>query len=117
MCWHVVGISAPTTTAVKMKTLKNILLATLLSLPILVAAGTQDAGDDDSKSNSVYVLKADKKFIGAKVEIFTAGGQLITAQTVDKKKMLIDFGDVKMGVYTIKLTNGDDTQSFTFEKK
>lgn len=99
-----------------MKTLKKILLATLLSLPILVAAGPQDAGNDDSKDN-VYVLKADKKFIGAKVEIFSAGGQLITAQTIDKKKMLIDFGDVKMGVYTIKLTNGDNTQSFTYERK
>ena len=98
-----------------MKTLKNIILVTLLSLPILAVAG-QDAGNDDSRGN-VYVLKAEKKFIGAKVEIFSAGGQLITAQTVDKKKMLIDFGDVKTGVYTIKLTNGDDTQSFTYEKK
>jgi hypothetical protein len=101
-----------------MKALNMILLTTLLSLPLLVAAGPREGGDDDSRnSSSVYVLKADKKFIGAKVEIFTSGGQLITAQTVDKKKMLIDFGDVKIGVYTIKLTSGGDTQSFTFEKK
>ncbi len=99
-----------------MKNLKNILLATLLSFPVVVAAGTWEAGNDDSKG-SVFVLKADKKFIGAKVEIYSAGGQLITAQVVDKKKMVIDFGDVKVGVYTIKLINGEDSQSYKFEKK
>jgi hypothetical protein len=95
-----------------MKTLTKYLLIVLLALPLATLAN----GHDESDAN-VFILKADKRFMGAKVEIYSATGHLITAQTVDKKKMVIDFGDVRKGIYTIRLIKGDDRQEYTFEKR
>jgi len=95
-----------------MKRIAKYLLIALLALPLTVAANVGDGGD-----SQVFVLKAEKRFVGAKVEIFAANGNLITAQKVDKKKLVIDFGDVRKGVYTIRLTKGDERQEYTFEKR
>lgn len=101
-----------------MKNFKKIIFATLLlSLPLLVAARKSDARDEGKKGDHVFVLKADKIFVGAKVEIFSASGNLITAQTLDKRKMMVDFADVKAGVYTIKLTSGERSQEFQFKNR
>lgn len=101
-----------------MKNFKKFIFATLLlSLPLVVAARKSDARDDGKKGEHVFVLKADKKFLGAKVEIFSASGNLITAQTLDKRKIMVDFADVKAGLYTIKLTSGENSQEFKFKNK
>ena len=96
----------------KMKALTTYTLIALMALATVSHATVRDGG-----AENVFVFKADKRFMGAKVEIYSATGQLITAQTVDKKKMMIDFGDVRKGVYVIRLVKGEDRQEFRYEKR
>lgn len=70
-----------------------------------------------NKVNNFFVLKTQKEFIGATVEIFRADGELITAQSLERRKVVIDFGSVKYGTYTIRLTKGKKTQEFQFVKR
>lgn len=69
------------------------------------------------KEKDLFVFRTEKGFIGAKVEIFSDSGELLTAQTIQKRKMIIDFGDVAFGTYTIKVSKGNMVQEFQFVKQ
>ena len=51
------------------------------------------------------------------MEIYNASGELITTQSLQKRKMVIDFGDAMLGLYTIKVVKGDSKQEFKYLKK
>ena len=68
------------------------------------------------KHKSLFVFKAQKKLIGGQVEIFSSNGDLLTTQMLYKKKMVIDFNDVRFGVYTIRVTKGGEIKEFHFVK-
>jgi len=63
------------------------------------------------------VLKAQKKLIGATVEIISANGNLITSQQLERRKVVIDFEAVKYGTYTIRVSKGNESTEFLFVKK
>jgi hypothetical protein len=69
------------------------------------------------KHKNLFVLKAQKKFKGAKVEVFHANGELITSHNMQKRKMIIDFGSVQRGTYVIRLTKGSEVQEFQYTSK
>lgn len=69
------------------------------------------------KYKNVFVFKGDKKFEGAKVEVLYANGEVVTTQTMQKRKLIIDFCDVKEGVYTIRVSKGNRMQEFHYNKK
>lgn len=102
-----------------MKTLIKVLVASLILFSISVHAGPKDdtRAGISGKDKSVFILKANKKFIGAKVEVFKADGELIAYQSLQKRKVVIDFGEVRLGTYTIRVTKGKDTQEYLFTKK
>jgi hypothetical protein len=93
----------------------------LIGLVILIMATPIVARSKDSKTEpsrkNLFVFKADKKFIGAQVEVLYGNGEVVTSQTLSKRKMLIDFSDMKSGSYMIRVKKGSDVQQFTFEKK
>ncbi|SKC72113.1 T9SS type A sorting domain-containing protein [Ohtaekwangia koreensis] len=99
-----------------MKTLIKVLVAGCLFI-------TSSAIADDIipapvyKQRELFVIKAQKKFKGAKVEVFQANGELMTSQNLQKRKMIIDFGSVQQGTYVIRLTKGDDVQEFQYISK
>lgn len=101
-----------------MKTLVHVFVAGLLILGSLhtVSAEEIHAGSI-AKNKSLFVLKTQKKFIGAKVEIYKPNGELITSQSLEKRKVIIDFGDVRYGTYTIRVTKGAQTKEFQYVKK
>lgn len=90
-----------------------------IALVIVLMAGvfTVKAGPEDPKGKDVFVVKTEKKYIGAKVQVFNAAGELLATQTLKTRKMVIDFGDVKLGTYTIRLSKDSKTKEFYFEKK
>ena len=98
-------------------------LAKILSIVLLLITITASArhADDNSKSShrykNIFVIKTDKKFLGAKVEIISAEGNLITSQQLERRKVVIDFGAVKYGTYTIKVSKGKESRVFLFVKK
>src|SRR5688572_7126986 len=103
-----------------MKTLVKLIFLCALSVLLTIAAMAKEPvrkGDPETKDKSLFVLKADKKFIGARVEIVQPNGSIIAEQILQKRKMIIDFDDVKSGSYTIRLVKGDKRQEYTFDKK
>ena len=95
---------------------------TILSVAFLLITSTVMAGHDErEKTNNpryknLFVYKTDKKFLGAKIEILSATGSVITSQNLERRKIVIDFGDVGYGTYTIRVSKGSDTKEFLFVK-
>jgi hypothetical protein len=103
-----------------MKTLLNTLIVTFLFVSFSSLASTPAEETDrmiPPKYKNLFVFKADKKFLGAKVEILTSAGEVITSQNLEKRKVIIDFGTARFGTYTIRVSKGDDTKEFHFVKK
>ena len=67
-----------------------------------------------SKYKNLFVFKAKKKFVGATVEIYSSNGEMITAQHLQKRKMIINFCDVQYDTYTIRIAKGNDTKEFQY---
>lgn len=83
-------------------------------------AATAKERDKDPKSEkekNIFVFKADRKFVGGRIEILRENGAVLSEQILHKRKMIIDFEDVKAGEYTIRVIKGERVQEFTFEKK
>ena len=98
-------------------------LATSLFVSLLIISSsarvTAEAIDVTEPRNykNLFTLKTEKEFVGAQVQIYNAGGKLITTQSLQKRKMIIDFGDAMQGMYTIKVVKGSSAQEFKYLKK
>jgi hypothetical protein len=101
-----------------MKYFKIFTLIFSLSFSSVIASTPKDAvkGEVSGKYKNLFVFKADKKFLGAKIEILSTSGELITSQSLLKRKMVIDFGGVKFGTYIIRVSKGNDVQEFQYIK-
>ncbi len=103
-----------------MKTHALIALSTLLTVSSVIASPSpQEANIDlvSSKNKNLFILKVDQKFKGADVEVSYANGEVITNLKMEKRKLIIDFCDVKFGSYVIKVMKGNDVEEFQFVKK
>lgn len=104
-----------------MKTLVNLLFASALLLggnaTVKAASADEVVGALDARHKNLFVLKADRKFLGAAVEVYYTNGDLVTSQKLEKRKMIIDFCDVKFGEYTIRLKKGNEVQEYRYVKK
>jgi cytochrome oxidase Cu insertion factor (SCO1/SenC/PrrC family) len=96
-------------------TIQLTLVALLLSSAFVSSAEAIDPGP--TKYKNLFTLKTDKEFIGAQVEVYNSTGQLITSNSLQKRKMVIDFGDAHLGTYTIRIVKGDELQEFKYVKK
>jgi hypothetical protein len=71
----------------------------------------------NTKYKNLFVFKVKNKFKGADVRVFYSNGDLVTSQKLEKKKMIINFCDVKYGTYTIKVQKGNKSEEFNYIKK
>lgn len=69
------------------------------------------------KNKNLFTLKAEKDFVGAQVEIYNSKGEMITSQSLQKRKMVIDFDDAHLGTYTIKIVKGETEREYQYTKK
>jgi hypothetical protein len=102
------------------KTTKILLIAAALFLviqPLRAVSMDSVLGTAPGKNKSLFVVKTARKFVGAKVEILSSTGSVVTSQTLQKRKMIIDFGDVKFGSYTIRISKGDQVKEFQYNKR
>lgn len=103
-----------------MKTLIKILFLCVLSVLLTMAANANDRKDDrkpaNDKNKNLFVVKADKNLVGAKVEILKSNGSIVAGQILTKRRLVIDFNDVKLGAYTIRIVKGDQVQEFIYTK-
>ena len=102
-----------------MKTTTRFLLVLLVIVGALVVrtALGADANAVKSKYPNLFVVKVDKAFEGATVEVYYSNGDLVLSQKLEKRKMIIDFCDTKMGVCTIRVVKGNEKQEYSFIKK
>jgi hypothetical protein len=100
-----------------MKTVVKIFVLGVLTVLLAIAANAKPVKEPLPKNKNLMSFKADKKFIGARVEILQENGSRIAEQILEKRKILIDFNGMREGVYTVRLVKGNDVKEFTFEKK
>ena len=103
-----------------MKTIFKILVICVITILLSYAAMAEDTRggwEPKSKNKNLFTVKADREFVGAKVEILDQNEELIAAQKLVKRKILIDFDDVRTGAYTIRITKGDRVKEYHFLKK
>jgi hypothetical protein len=93
-----------------------VLAVALLVMALSVSASPKNEGVSavKSKHNSLFVLKTDKKFKGATVEVVSSKGEVITSHTMDKRKLIIDFKYAQQGAYTIRLRKGEEVRQFNY---
>ncbi len=93
-------------------------VALLLTSSSLVASGAEAIETiEPPKYKSLFTLKTDKQFVGAQVEVYNSRGELITSQSLQKRKMVIDFGEALFGTYTIRVVKGQAKKEFRYVKK
>ncbi len=101
-----------------MKNAIKIIVALLIASSSVLAANNDDQIDKtDSNRQQVFVFKVDKKFKGGRIEVLSAEGNRVAAQRLMRRKIIIDFCDVKTGVYTIVVKKDDQIKKFEFVKK
>jgi hypothetical protein len=94
----------------------------LLTLALVVTATAATAAVrafviDPPAHKNLFTLKTEKDLIGAQVKVYNFDGELITSQSMQKRKMIIDFADVLDGTYTIKVTKGEASKEYKYVKK
>ncbi len=102
--------------------MKTFILASAFVLAMTSSFATEVTSGESvtlisSKYKNLFVFKAKKKFVGATVEIYSSNGDMITSQHLQKRKMIINFCDVRYDTYTIRIAKGSNTQEFQYVKK
>ena len=98
----------------------------LLTLIFLLSSATAFATPVDQKSSSktisskhqnLFVFKVERKFKKALIEVYYGNGDLVAITAMARRKMIINFCDMKSGSYTIKVKKNNRIEEFQFVKK
>ena len=102
-----------------MKPFLAISTSTLLVIGILsiTTAGQAQVDVITQSHENLFVLKASRKFKGTEVEVLSSSGYLVSSQKLTRRKLIIDFKNVRAGSYLIKVKKGNDQEEFQFVKK
>jgi len=68
------------------------------------------------KYQNLFSFKVDRKFKNGLIEVYYAD-ELVAVTPLVKRKMVINFCDVKSGTYIIKVRKNNRIEEFQFEKK
>src|SRR5690349_20292555 len=101
-----------------MKALKMSIVALIFFSSAAVAGtGNDEINVVGSKYKNLFVFRTERQLVGAKVEVLSENGEVVTSQVLQKRKMIIDFCDVKFGTYTIRVSKGDKVKEYHYVKK
>ena len=88
----------------------------LLVVPIVSSASPIDVLP--SKQSDIFKFAAKRGMRGAELRVvYNDSGDLVLAEQVRKRRMIIDFCDVKPGAYTIVVEKGKRIETFQYVKK
>ncbi len=100
----------------------SIAIAFILSLFTTSVAvfATNSTGDSvhliSTKAKNIFVFTINKKWQGAQMEVMAMNGECISCQKVTRRKMIINFRNVKPGTYTVRINKDDQAEEFKFIK-
>ena len=102
-----------------MKTVRNFLVVVFFFVTFSNMASPLLGVDVLFTSHDVFYFKVDKGWIGGEVDIVSEDAKQISAQKLDKKKIMIDFFDLAPGTYRIVIKKAacDCQEEFTYVKK
>ena len=101
-------------------------VAKLLTLIFLLSAATVFASPVaitpspkiiSSGHPDLFAFKVDRKFKKAMIEVYSSDGDLVAITALAKRKMVINFREVKSGTYIIKVKKNNHVEEFQFVKK
>lgn len=92
-------------------------LLVLLAGPVYALPKEASVDVVKTKYKNLFVMKVDRAFKGAEVEVYYSNGDLVTSQKLKRRKVIIDFCDTRFGTYTIKVKNGTEVLDFHYVKK
>lgn len=104
-----------------MKTLNIFFIAILVTLSSNLFAMTSSLdsiGMTDSNQSDLIMVRLEKSQKGSEVVVLHSNGDLVMSKVVKRRKMIIDFSEVKFGTYSIVLMkDGAELESITFKKE
>lgn len=100
-----------------MKITKQLLFVALLISSALTSSAEAIDPAGPTRYKNLFTLKTEKEFIGAQVAVYNSRGELITSHSLQKRKMIIDFGEAVFGTYTIRIVKGHEVQEFKYVRK
>ena len=102
-----------------MKAFINMSIVALIffSSTVVVGAPSDEISLVGSKYKNLFVFKTERKLVGAKVEVLSENGEVVTSQVLQKRKMIIDFCDVRYGTYTIRVSKDGNVKEYQYTKK
>jgi hypothetical protein len=100
-----------------MKTRTRLLLLLLLFACFIGASAEEVVRGSGDSNEHLFVLKTDHKTPGALIEIFSSTGERVFTKKLMRRKVIIDFGNVQVGEYTIRIRNGNDSKEYKYLKK
>jgi hypothetical protein len=103
-----------------MKNVKRIMvlgLAVMMMVQPLQAASKYEGLEPlPGKNKNLFILKVERRMVGAEVKVMMED-DVVSSQTLPKRKMIIDFTDVKSGNYVIRIEKGKEVKEYIFAKK
>jgi hypothetical protein len=99
---------------------KIILLASMLGISTLLPAEKANPKPFVhimSARMDVFYFKLEKEFLGAQLDIYSEDGVTLFSQTIDHRKVLIDFYFENAGKFIIHFEKGNFQEEFNFIKK
>ncbi|MEM6360913.1 MAG: hypothetical protein AAF149_14665 [Bacteroidota bacterium] len=69
-----------------------------------------------SDLKNLFTFKVDRSLLGAEVEMIYSNGDVVTIEKLEKRKMIIDFCDVKLGDYIVKISKEGYSKKFIVSK-
>lgn len=104
-----------------MKTITKILSISLVLISATLMAAPMHSDSVsvvETNKKNLFIIKINNDMKGGEVKVIHSSGEVVTSMEMNKKKIIIDFCDVKFGVYTIKvMKNGEEVESFTYNKE
>lgn len=102
-----------------MKTVAALLVMIITCLPLFAQNSSIDKAIEvvHSKHKNLLVLRTEKHYRGSILQIYHSSGDLVSSQFLKKRRVVIDFCDVKEGTYTVKIVKGKEQKEFLYAKK
>jgi flagellar hook assembly protein FlgD len=92
------------------------LASAVFAAPVKIKKDTSEVTLTPTHYKHLLILKADKSFMGAVVEVHDATGKLVATRELHKRKMIVDFYEIPSGSYTIWVVKNNQKKEFNYTK-
>ncbi|MEQ8927596.1 MAG: hypothetical protein RLO81_17400 [Fulvivirga sp.] len=99
-----------------MKTLSLLITAVVFSLSAYANKPEHTIKIVDTEYKNILKFKVDKELVGATIILSYSNGDIVTTEVLERKRLVIDFYDVKSGDYTVEIKKGDYKKDISVSK-